>query len=212
MGEKELDMEIARQNRENAEKVKSMIAAKIRRMRGEEVDEPVNVDKRLTLEEAYAQGNVIEAIKIKTGYYDKIDQEKELNELLADIDIVAVKAELKELEGKIAEHKNTIDRVIKTTTEQIEAEYEQEIRKHRANGGMRNGWQEISIQDEYQNRLDNIESMDTVRNLKSELAQMQNRKANLAYAENKFIMDNASLIEEEKKRKKLEQIRLAGLV
>ncbi len=212
MTDQELSAEVGKQNRENAEKVKSMIAEKLRRMRGEVAGEPVTVDKRLTLEEAYAQGNVIEAIKIKTGYYYKIDQEKELNELLEDTDIVAVRAEIKVLEGKIADQKNTIDRVIKTTTEQIEAEYEQEIRKHRAKGGMRNGWQEISIQAEYQNKLDNIESMNSVIKLISDLAQMQNRKANLAYAENKFIMDNAPLIEEERKRKKLEQIRLAGLV
>ncbi len=212
MDERELNMEVSRQNSENAEKVKVMIADKIRRMRGEVVDNTVPEVKRLTLEEAKAQGNTIEMIKIKTGYYNRLDQEKELNSLLQDIDIVAVRDELKSIETKITEQKRAIEKAVEIYKNKIKDEYEQSLIRHRANGGLRGGWQEGIIQSEYMKRLDNVESVDSIRALQSELTQMKSRAANLAYAESKFISDNASLIEEEKKRKKLEQIRLAGLV
>lgn len=209
--EQDLIMEARRYNEDNAEKVKQMINNKYKKLMGEDV-EPIAEPTRLTFAEAQVKGDVVEMLKIKRGYYEKLDAEKELNELLENTDIVAVARELEGLGDKITEHKSVLDRAIENAKASIKAEYEQDIRENRARGNMREGYKEIALQAEYYKDIENIEDRESIRALRNELVQMQERRRMLSYAKEKFMIDNASLIAEEKKRVKLEQIKLAGLV
>lgn len=168
--------------------------------------------KTSSYEEAKLTGNVTEMLKHKSGYYEKIQQEKELNTLLDNTDIVAVTHELKGLDGKIEEQKAVMERAVEKAKEQIKVEYEEKIRQHRVGGGMRGGMQEALIQSDYYKAIESVESKGNIRILQEKLAEMQNRRAMLTYAKDKYVEVNKELIAEERKRQVLENIRKAGLV
>jgi hypothetical protein len=131
MNEQELMLDMARVERGNSEKVQMAITNKLKRLSDEEVVGEVEEPKRMTYEEAQERGNTLEMIKIKSGFYQKLDKERELNALLDDTDIVAVSNELNDIGDKSTEHKSLIDNSIEKAKEQIKADYEEKTPRPR---------------------------------------------------------------------------------
>lgn len=205
--EKELSMAVAKTIKENQEKAMVMIANKMKKFYGEEVEE-IAIPKRKTYEEAIAEGDVKTMLAHKFGMFVEQDRQQEQERLLSE-DIATVSNEYRGIGDKVAKQKNLIEQEIEKAKRELKSDYEQRLKDFK---GYRGGISEAILRSEYYQKLEGIEGTEHIKALKEGLSKQIDRSDMLEVVVKKYIKDNHDLLMVEKQKEKLLEIHRAKIL
>jgi hypothetical protein len=205
--EKELSMAVAKTIKENQEKAMVMIANKMKKFYGEEVEE-IAQPQRKTYAEAIAEGDVKTMLAHKFGMFIEQDRQQEQEALLSE-SIVNVSNEYRAIGDKIAKQQSLIEEEVGKAKSELKSDYEQRLKDF---WGHRGGISEAVLRSEYYQKLEGIEGIEHIKALKEVLSKQIDRRNMLKVVVDKYIKDNHDLLMVEKQKEKLLEIHRAKIL
>lgn len=197
----------------NSDRVKEMIRDKFKAAGHFSTvveEQSTAVPKHKSYDEAREQSDVLEMIRIKSGYYKQLEQQAQLEAMLGEIDIVAVTTELKGIDGKIEKASSDHKAKLEKDKAELKAEYEVKLQQFYRRGGMKGSPSEAILQDKYVIALRELEAQGETTS--DELAVLLDRKKLLTIAKETYMKENADLISDLQRVKRMKEIQDAGLL
>ena len=203
-------------NRKSMEFSRNLIAEKLAKQRaGIPQDMPKVTGKASykTYEDAKAAGDVNAMLFYKMGM-DKIQMRAERRATLTDgeINVKAVRSRMAELERKIANMKAAIPKAFEDERNRITSDFIEAKNDFIRNGGKYSDVGMLIIRGEAEKRLAEVENTPEIKAMNDELQAFRDEYSDMQFAHEKFIKENAALINEEIKARRRELIRQSGLL
>lgn len=203
-------------NRKSMEVSRNLIAEKLAKQRaGIPQDKPqaTGTASYKTYEDAKAVGDTQAMLWFKMGG-DRIQTRAERRATLTDgeIDVKAVRSRMAELESKIADMKTAIPKALEDERNRITSDFIEAKNNFIRNGGKYSDTGMLILRGEAEKQLAEVEKAPAIVAMSEQLQNFRDEYSDMQFAHEKFIKENATLINEEIKARRRELIRKSGLL
>jgi len=163
-------------------------------------------------EAAMTKGDVTTMLTIKSGMKHRQEQEERFAQELETLDIKTVMTELKDIDKVIQGSEKLLKDKLEKNRADIEAEYQAKKEKLIRKGVPSGSIQFEILRSEYVKRMDEVEQAAQIRSLQRELNDLGVRKLQLEFMKEKYLKDNADILEEVRREQVKKNLRELGLV